>query len=94
MRNWDIPSMIIRTRKQIIPETSIPRRPCILALEIWRSIFHETGMVSFESQIVKKYQNTVTQDMKEKIISMYAAEMTTNGCCQQRSWIATGYFGV
>lgn len=41
-------------------------------------------MVSFESQIVKKYQNTVTQDMKEKIISMYAAEMTTNGCYQLR----------
>ena len=26
----------------------------------------------FEPQIVKKYQNTVTQDMEEKIISMYA----------------------
>ena len=38
----------------------------------------------FESQIVKKYQNTATQDMKEKIIFMYAAEMITNGCCQQR----------
>ena len=28
----------------------------------------------FEPQIVKKYQNTVTQDMEEKIISMYAIE--------------------
>ena len=27
---------------------------------------------AFEPQIVKKYQNTVTQDMEEKIISMYA----------------------
>lgn len=27
MRNWDIPSMIIETRKQIIPEMVIPRRP-------------------------------------------------------------------
>ena len=26
----------------------------------------------FEPQIIKKYQNTVTQDMEEKIISMYA----------------------
>ena len=26
----------------------------------------------FEPQIVKKYQNTITQDMEEKIISMYA----------------------
>lgn len=32
----------------------------------------------FEPQIVKKYQNIVTQDMEEKIISMYAKGMTTN----------------
>ncbi len=32
----------------------------------------------FEPQIVKKYQNTVTQDMEEKILSMYAKGMTTN----------------
>lgn len=32
----------------------------------------------FEPQIVKKYQNIVTQDMEEKIISMYAKEMTTS----------------
>ena len=32
----------------------------------------------FEPQIVKKYQNTVTQDMEEKIISMYAKGMTTH----------------
>ena len=32
----------------------------------------------FEPQIVKKYQNMVTQDMEEKIISMYAKGMTTN----------------
>ena len=31
----------------------------------------------FEPQVVKKYQNTVTQDMEEKIISMYAKGMTT-----------------
>lgn len=32
----------------------------------------------YESQVVKKYQNTVTQDMEEKILSMYAKGMTTN----------------
>lgn len=32
----------------------------------------------FKPQIVKKYQNTVAQDMEEKIISMYAEGMTTN----------------
>lgn len=31
----------------------------------------------FEPQFIKKYQNTVTQDMEEKIISMYAKGMTT-----------------
>ena len=32
----------------------------------------------FEPQVIKKYQNTVTQDMEEKIISMYAKGMSTN----------------
>ena len=31
----------------------------------------------FEPQIFKKYQNTIIQDMEEKIISMYAKGMTT-----------------
>lgn len=30
----------------------------------------------FEPQIIKKYQNTITQDMEEKIISMYEKGMT------------------
>jgi len=32
----------------------------------------------FEPQVIKKYQNTVTQDMEEKILSMYAKGMTTS----------------
>lgn len=32
----------------------------------------------FEPRLIKKYQNTVTQDMAEKILSMYAKCMTTN----------------
>jgi transposase-like protein len=31
----------------------------------------------FEPKVIKKYQNTLTQDMEEKIISMYAKGMTT-----------------
>ena len=31
----------------------------------------------FEPQVVKKYQNSITQDMEEKIIFMYAKGMTT-----------------
>ena len=31
----------------------------------------------FEPQVIRKYQNTVTQDMEEKIISMYAKGMST-----------------
>lgn len=31
----------------------------------------------YEPQLIKKYQNTITQDMEEKIISMYAKGMTT-----------------
>ena len=32
----------------------------------------------YEPQVVKKYQDTVTQGMEEKILSMYAKGMTTN----------------
>ena len=78
MRNWDIPSMIIGTRKRIILEMAIPRRPCIPVMAIQRSISQETGKVSLNRRSSKKYQNTVTQDMEEKIISMYAKGMTTN----------------
>ena len=31
----------------------------------------------YEPQLIRKYQNTVTQDMEEKILSMYAKGMTT-----------------
>lgn len=31
----------------------------------------------YEPQLIKKYQNTVTQDMEEKLLSMYAKGMTT-----------------
>ena len=30
----------------------------------------------YEPQLIKKYQNTITQDMEEKILSMYAKGMT------------------
>ena len=33
---------------------------------------------NFEPQVIKKYQNSITQDMEEKILSMYAKGMTTN----------------
>ena len=32
---------------------------------------------NYEPQLIKKNQNTVTQDMEEKILSMYAKGMTT-----------------
>ena len=50
----------------------------IPATAIWRLISQRDRKGEFEPQIVKKYQNTVTQDMEEKIISMYAKGMTTN----------------
>lgn len=31
----------------------------------------------YEPKLIKKYQNNVTQDMEEKILSMYAKGMTT-----------------
>ena len=38
---------------------------------------HRTRKGVYEPQLIPKYQNTVTQDMEEKIISMYAKGMTT-----------------
>ena len=43
-----------------------------------------------EPQYVKKYQNTVTQDMEEKIISMYATGMTTNGAISREERLECG----
>ena len=31
----------------------------------------------YEPQLIKKYQNTVTQDMEERLLSMYAKGMAT-----------------
>ncbi len=39
-------------------------------------IVHRGRKGEFKPQVVKKYQNTVTQNMEEKIISMYARGMT------------------
>ena len=38
---------------------------------------HRDRNGEYEPHVVKKYQNTLTQDMEEKIISMYAKGMTT-----------------
>ena len=78
MRNLDTPGMITAIKKQTTAETDIPRIPCIPATEIWRLISRGTEKGEYEPQVVKKYQNTVTQDMEEKILSMYAKGMTTN----------------
>lgn len=47
------------------------RRAYITAMVIWRYIFPKDQKSELGPQIVKKYQNTVTQDMEEKGISMY-----------------------
>ena len=42
---------------------------------MWQSQRDRNG--DYEPQLIKKYQDTVTQDMEEKILSMYAKGMTT-----------------
>lgn len=44
---------------------------------LWMSQSPRDRNGDFEPQVIKKYQNMVTQDMEEKIISMYAKGMTT-----------------
>lgn len=52
----------------------IPERPCTPAMEICQSpMTVSRNMIPNSS----KNQNTVTQDMEEKILSMYADAMTT-----------------
>ncbi len=46
-------------------------------MEIWMNAIPRDRKGDYEPQVVKKYQNTVTQDMEEKILSMYAKGMTT-----------------
>ena len=53
------------------------KRLCIPVMETWISMFQETVKVSLTTGR-KKYQNTVTQDMEEKILSMYARGMPTS----------------
>ena len=61
----DIPSMIIGTRKQIIPEMAIQKTMHTsygdMEIDIPRDRKGE-----FEPQIVKKYQNTVTRTWKKR----------------------------
>ena len=45
----------------------------------------------YEPQLIKKYQNTVTQDMEEKILSMYAKGMTTGEKCPLESTFFSFY---
>ncbi len=44
---------------------------------IWKIAVPRDRNGEYEPRLIKKYQNTVTQDMEEKILSMYAKGMTT-----------------
>ena len=46
-------------------------------MEIWNWTFLVDRNGEFKPKIIKKYQNTLTQDMEEKILSIYAKGMTT-----------------
>ena len=46
-------------------------------MAIWMHLLDCNG--EYKPQSIKEYQNNVTQDMEEKILSMYAEGMTTGG---------------
>lgn len=54
------------TRDSVIPNTITGTKRRIIAVTVGN-----------EPQLIKKYQNTLTQDMEEKILFMYAKGMTT-----------------
>ena len=77
MKNWDIPSNDYRNKETIIPGMDIPRKPLYYSNGDMEIDIPRDRNGDFEPQVVKKYQNSITQDMEEKIISMYAKGMTT-----------------
>ena len=67
--------MIIRTRT--VATTATATRRCVSVSVTWRCLFSGTGRVSFSPQLLKKNQTSISQDIEEKILSMYAKGMTT-----------------
>ena len=45
---------------------------------MWRCPFRGTRQGEFEPQLLKKNQTSISQDIEEKILSMYAKGMTTS----------------
>ena len=69
--------MTIETKKQTIVEMDIPAKPCTPSYGDMDVAIPRDRNGDYEPQLIKKYQNSVTQDMEEKILSMYAKGMTT-----------------
>lgn len=78
MRYWAILNTIT-TKKLKTAGIAISQRLHRLAISIWNFLFLRDRAGESEPQVIKKYQNTVTQDMEEQIVSMYAKEMSVNG---------------
>ena len=78
MKNWDILSMIIATKKRIIPEMVIPKRPCIPAMAIWRLISPGIGKVSLNHRSSKNIRIQLLRTWRKRSFPLYAKGMTTN----------------
>ena len=52
--------------------TATAARRCVPASEMWKCPFPATRKGEFEPQVLKKNQTSISQDIEEKILSMYA----------------------
>ena len=67
-----------KTRTQTTAGTDTAARPCAPASAMWRCLSRGTDRGEFEPQLLKKNQTSISQDIEEKILSMYAKGMTTS----------------
>ena len=77
MKNWGIPNTITAIKRPITAGMDIPGKQCVPVYGDMDIAIPMDRKGEYEPQLIPKYQNTVTQDMEEKIISMYAKGMTT-----------------
>ena len=77
MMNLVTASTITKTRKLITAGTGTAARRCAPASVMWRLLFREIAKGEYEPQLLKKNQTSISQDIEEKILSMYAKGMTT-----------------
>ena len=70
MKNWATQSMTTGTRIRITAGTATQKTMHTTYGDMEMAVPRDRNG-DYEPQLIKKYQNTVTQDMEERLLSMY-----------------------